>query len=985
MLAGGIVGSGYGLGGASLPDQTGHDGEFLHTDGGAADWKDVKEGSSGTTLPASPAVGDDFRLTAQDGSNAPGFYICLTAGTWTFMDPDAQENPKNVVLFAVEDGNTDADGGSLIDGEMGLYQGNTQYQAGDIANVDTIFLPLRAATYGQNAILPGTDLTSVSLVSLFSNLVENGGNALLYILPYADSSRHLYAEAAQVTKVVDSGTFKGYKLSGLTWHGSYTPVSVGVSWNVVADRDVLNFSKNIVDLDERLSAFVKRVDLEGHENDLFGSYQEDFLQTGITERRSGFIFTTDTSGAPTEANRVASIASIDDGTYCVAVSTTFFKNSDSSQYPPDYDTAKAATDYPVAKVIYIHSQVPYLTKSYLKLTITTAGVLVGTGNAAYIYFYATVDEVETFLNGDYFRLSEIVPTTLDMELPPEAIVNVPWLRRDRLIGSTAPTNPYDGMLWIDTTARRVKQYIEKPTDDEDRYVDLTGISTSPHGFVAHGIHAWVIDRSANKALHFLVPEAGPLIRDESRDFSLHSLNTAPVGGCTDGTRIWVGDNGRHKAFAYNFADGSYLSSYDATFDSNNRNATSLGTDGSVLWIGDNSDGKAYAHTIAANMPRNTAKDLNYSGGLDNPHGMALDGNTLYIIDATDDIGYAFNVNNSVATYDAGDNFDLVSGAIPIAADYDNGVIWITDNGTPKHIRGYRAKGWHPIALGLGDALHKLESVLEARDVSPLPVYGTAFPSNPAKKQRLIVEKDSSTDLTAALDTFDKTAETSSLATFTGDDIAWANLQNHNGVHIGTKTQAQRDLLTSLGNGDEVHFIDNETDATVLTLYLTGTASSYTFNSDTVIVFPNTVYSNTISSQPFVDERSYEIVPVEDHPTLKDEVWEWSGLYWKKVMTPKVPTHEATIADLGTSYTNIGSPMKDTDIINVSVRATIGGNINLDGDVFYVGALTSANQWIPIKGGGSGDRVQIKKTSAGQLQVLRAGTLSSVRVDLIKLN
>ena len=990
----------WGLRGASLPDRSGHAGEFLHTDGTTEDWKDVKEGSSGTTLPVNPEVGDDFRLTAQDGSNAPGFYLCLTAGSWTFqrvltaaevtklagIEAGAQVNPKRVVLFAAEDSNTKADGSSINDGEIGIFAGGSIVQVGqDIAESDTLFLPVNAAVYNQNTLLPGTNLSAVSTTSLLEDIIDNGGVLLLYVIPYTDSTKDLYVEAKTIVKVISSGDTIGYKLTNLTWHGSYIPASAGVSWNIAIDRDSLNFSKNIVDLQSRLNAYVERVQLEGHKNDLFGSYQEDFLQASITQRVSGFIFTTDTSGPPTEANRVAQIASVDDGTYCIAVSTVFYTNADAYQYPPDVSPAKVAADYPVGKVGYIHSQNPYITKAYLKYTITTAGVLVGTGNAAYIYFYATVDEVETFANGDYFRFSEIVPSDLKMALPASAIVNVPWLERDRLIGPTAPTGPEDGMLWVDTTERRLKQYIAKPTNDTDRYVDLTDISTSPHGFIAHGKDAWVIDRAANKGLHFLVPDAGPLIREESKDFSLDPYNNNPVGACTDGTRIWVGDNGRHKAFAYNLSDLSRNSSYDITFDSNNRNATSLGTDGSVVWVGDNSDGKAYAHTIGSGMPRNTGKDLTFSGGLDNPHGMALDGNELYIIDATDDIGYAHTLNNSVATADAGNNFDLVSGSTPVAADYDKGVIWITDNGSPKRINGYRAKGWHTVALGLGNALRILESVLEKRDVSPLPVYGTAFPSNPVKKQRLIVSKDASTDLTAALDTFDKTAETSSLATFTGDDIAWANLQNHNGVHIGTKTQAQRDLLNSLKNGDEVHFIDNETDATVLTLYLTGAASSYTFNSETIIVFPNSVYSNTISSNPFIDERSYTIVPVEDHPTRKDDVWEWTGLYWKKVNERWRPYLLATLTNLGTAWTNLGSPMEDSDIISVSVKGTISSNVNFDGDPLVVAAIDSSGGWIAIKGGNSGDRVNIRKQSGGQLQVQRAGTLTSVRVDLVKLN
>ena len=203
-----------------------------------------------------------------------------------------------------------------------------------------------------------------------------------------------------------------------------------------------------------LGNFVSKVDLEGHEEDLYGSFQQDFLQSDVSERRSGFIFTTDSSGAPTDANALAQIASVDDGTYCIALSTVLQTNSDADQIVPDYDTAKAATDYPTGKVFYIHSQVPYDTKNYMKCTITTAGVLVGEGTAAYIYFYATVDEVETFANGDYFRFSDLEPSDLDIDIPVSAInnlsVGITTAFRTAMKVSGTPTLTQTTRLFLDT-------------------------------------------------------------------------------------------------------------------------------------------------------------------------------------------------------------------------------------------------------------------------------------------------------------------------------------------------------------------------------------------------------------------------------------------------------------------------------------------------------------------------------------------------------
>lgn len=100
---------------------------------------------------------------------------------------------------------------------------------------------------------------------------------------------------------------------------------------------------------------------------------------------------------------------------------------------------------------------------------------------------------------------------------------------------------------------------------------------------------------------------------------------------------------------------------------------------------------------------------------------------------------------------------------------------------------------------------------------------------------------------------------------------------------------------------------------------------------------------------------------------------------------KIVRNTATLTNLGTTYTNIGSPLGDTNIIALSINGTLSGNDIIDGDILVVGMLTTNTKWIPLKGGESGARIEITKTSTGQVQVRRAGPISSVRVDLIKLN
>ena len=59
--------------------------------------------------------------------------------------------------------------------------------------------------------------------------------------------------------------------------------------------------------------------------------------------------------------------------------------------------------------------------SYLKVELTSNGTLVGSGDGAYIYALATFTEVGNVANvqtaGDYFKISEVIPSDLQIEIP----------------------------------------------------------------------------------------------------------------------------------------------------------------------------------------------------------------------------------------------------------------------------------------------------------------------------------------------------------------------------------------------------------------------------------------------------------------------------------------------------------------------------------------------------------------------------------------
>ena len=87
-----------------------------------------------------------------------------------------------------------------------------------------------------------------------------------------------------------------------------------------------------------------------------------------------------------------------------------------------------ASDWPSGRVIHISPWHPYDPSAYLTVTLTSAGVKVGSGNAEHIWAQASWVEhgnIKSTLGSDYFRLSENTPSQLKFDLPLEAMPALP--------------------------------------------------------------------------------------------------------------------------------------------------------------------------------------------------------------------------------------------------------------------------------------------------------------------------------------------------------------------------------------------------------------------------------------------------------------------------------------------------------------------------------------------------------------------------------
>ena len=338
------------------------------------------------------------------------------------IETGAQVNPQHFIRFAAEDADT-LPASDLQDGEIGLYgsDGTTQHQSGDIADIGTIYLPKSAADFGQDAANPGTDLDAYDTTRMFRWIVDNPGASVIVSLTERGSTNTVFF---QVDQIAPYGT-TGYRLSSLTHlRGGHTPESSGVSWNVTATLTFAVGTKDILDLVDTLAKYVLRTDLEGHDSDEFASYSNGLF--GSNYFPGNFCLFTGTT-QPTDDTRAIRGPDIATGSGVLVWGDLRADSNPDTAWTPE---ALVAADWPSGRIIHVSPWHPFNNDGHIRITLTSAASLVGTGNAAHLWAQASwtvVGSLTPTLQSDYYRWSENVPSDLDAEFPPSVIPNAPWV------------------------------------------------------------------------------------------------------------------------------------------------------------------------------------------------------------------------------------------------------------------------------------------------------------------------------------------------------------------------------------------------------------------------------------------------------------------------------------------------------------------------------------------------------------------------------
>ena len=355
---------------------------------------------------------------APSNSGSTGQYLTKTSTGYQWSTSTAQANAPHVVKFAGTDTDTSTD---IDPSQIGFYNNTTQVQSGNLSQVNRLYIPNAGATFGQDATQPGADLDAVSTAPFFDDILDNGGS-VLFAISRVGQSQIAYVQADTIAAFSN-----GYIFTDLKWFNPYAITGTGYAWNIVAAFSSGNFTEDIVDLQSTLNAYVKKSELAGHEQDRYASYTNAFVQNSY--KRGSIVLTTDTSGTPTEANQVRQ-PDIASGVGMLAVSA--FLRTDADPNELAWAAESNASDYVTGDIFYL--SLDRDKGSYLKIELTGDGVKTGSGDGAYIYALATFTEVGNVANvataGDYFKISEVIPSSLQIEIPYTDILGAPWLNVD---------------------------------------------------------------------------------------------------------------------------------------------------------------------------------------------------------------------------------------------------------------------------------------------------------------------------------------------------------------------------------------------------------------------------------------------------------------------------------------------------------------------------------------------------------------------------
>ena len=291
------------------------------------------------------------------------------------------------------------------------------------------------------------------------------GNAVVTLSNVAQTSTWITASAAVVGTLPSVGTASAFireSIYALKGEDALTPTEQANLARVSA-------------IDH--TAFVDRSELEGKETDRYASYTNGFMaQSGY---RVGFISLFNQSTVPTDdTNAVRQPDITDDTTVVLAWGARLRLDKDPNHFQAD------TTDFVPSNGDTLYVSIWNDAAARMDVTLTSTPEKVGTGNAAFYWATASVDEVNNIPDvavvGDYFKVADEAPSDLDLRIPAKDIVNLlPYLAR-QVADETSELTPATKVMLANFMAVTLAHLSEhtRPITTSPRRIALTWETTA---------------------------------------------------------------------------------------------------------------------------------------------------------------------------------------------------------------------------------------------------------------------------------------------------------------------------------------------------------------------------------------------------------------------------------------------------------------------------------------------------------------------------
>ena len=190
---------------------------------------------------------------------------------------------------------------------------------------------------------------------------------------------------------------------------------------------------------------------------------------------------------------------------------------------------------------------------------------------------------------------------------------------------------------------------------EDLEFELDDGNLAPRGLWSDGVTMWISDSGKNKLFaHDLA--SGERLPDS--DLALPNDNGDPRGIWSFGSTMWVLDGHANALFAYDLESGDLLGEY--ALDAANDDPHGIWSDRVSVWVSDHNDKRLFAYRLPApdaeevdgedlELERVTDEEFEElsKAGNNSPRGLWSDGDVMYVVDASDDRVYTYNMPDDI--------------------------------------------------------------------------------------------------------------------------------------------------------------------------------------------------------------------------------------------------------------------------------------------------------------------------------------------------